>query len=175
MRTAIRVLIPTAGLALVFGLLAQAAYADSFSLTGQYEGRYACDSTTAGVPSSWSDPMRAGIVQDGKRISIDLRYTDNQELGAEYSLYTGSIALTPDGTLVSGYFEACGGTFPSKELARFFPASTSTTPLSLSITSVWASDQVPNLPGLTVQTCIWSLTRVSEETPKVRPCSSGAQ
>ncbi|WP_170546653.1 hypothetical protein [Ruegeria arenilitoris] len=147
------------------------ALAESFSLTGQYEGMYACDSTTGGVPSSWSDPMTAGIVQDGDRISIDLLYTDKQELGAEYSLYTGSVALAPNGTLVSGYFEACGGTFPSKELARIFPAATDTS-FSFSVTSVWASDQVPNLPGLTVQTCTWSLKRVSTEPPKVRPCET---
>jgi hypothetical protein len=147
------------------------AYAENFSLTGQYEGMYACDSTTGGVPSSWADPMRAGIVQDGDKISIDLLYTDKQELGAEYSLYTGSIALAPDGKLVSGYFESCGGTFPSKELARLFPTATDT-PFSFSVTSVWASDQVPNLPGLTVQTCTWSLKRVSSETPNVRPCET---
>ncbi|MFY2822871.1 hypothetical protein [Ruegeria sp. MALMAid1280] len=147
------------------------AHAESFSLTGQYEGMYACDSTTGGVPSSWADPMRAGIVQDGDRMSIDLLYTDKQELGAEYSLYTGSVALAPDGKLVSGYFESCGGTFPSKELARLFPAATDT-PFSFSITSVWASDQVPNLPGLTVQTCTWSLRRVSTDTPEVRPCET---
>jgi len=168
-------ILKAAGLAMAMGPFALAAYADSFSLTGQYEGRYACDSTTAGVPSSWSDPMSAGIVQAGDRITIDLLYTDKQELGAEYSLYTGSVALTPEGTLVSGYFEACGGTFPSKELARFFPASTSATPFSLSVTSVWASDQVPNLPGLTVQTCMWSLTRVSTEMPKIRTCDANAQ
>ncbi|MES0826629.1 hypothetical protein [Ruegeria sp. SCP11] len=148
-----------------------AAYAEGFSLTGQYEGIYACDSTTGGVPSSWSDPMTAGIVQDGDRISIDLLYTDKQELGAEYSLYTGSIALDPTGTLVSGYFEACGGTFPSKELARIFPAATDSS-FSFAVTSVWSSDQVPNLPGLTVQSCTWSLKRVSTETPKVRPCET---
>ncbi|WP_170552648.1 hypothetical protein [Ruegeria atlantica] len=158
----------------IFVAIPCAAYAEGFSLTGQYEGRYACDSTTGGVPSSWSDPMSAGIVQDGDRISIDLRYTDKQELGAEYSLYTGSVVLNPEGTLVSGYFEACGGTFPSKELARFFPAAANT-PFSFSVTSVWASDQVPNLPGLTVQTCTWSLQRVSTETPTVRPCETAAQ
>ncbi|MCG7521399.1 hypothetical protein [Ruegeria sp. Ofav3-42] len=160
---------------LVLGQIATASLAETFSLTGQYEGRYACDSTTGGVPASWSDPMRAGIVQDGDDISIDLLYTDKQELGAEYSLYSGSIALSPDGTLISGYFEACGGTFPSKELARFFPASTSSAPFSLSVTSVWASDQVPNIPGLTVQTCIWSLTRVSTDTPKIRSCDTNSQ
>lgn len=160
---------------LLVGQSASPAYSESFSLTGQYEGRYACDSTTAGVPSSWSDPMQAGIIQDGERIFIDLRYTDKQELGAEYSLYAGSIATSADGTLISGYFEACGGTFPSKELARLFPASTANTPFSLSVTSVWASDEVPNIPGLTVQTCIWSLQRVSTERPNIRSCGANSQ
>lgn len=166
---------PIAVATFVLAQIAHTADADSFSLTGEYEGRYACDSTTAGIPSSWSDPMRAGIVQNGNSIAIDLRYTDKQELGAEYSLYTGSVAQTPDGRLVSGYFEACGGTFPSKELARFFPASTASAPFSLSVTSVWASDQVPNIPGLTVQTCIWSLKRVSTSTPEIRSCDADAQ
>ena len=173
--TVTRIFGPVFAIPFVMGQFIHAVHAEGFSLTGQYEGRYACDSTTAGVPSSWSDPMSAGIVQGGDKISIDLRYTDTQELGAEYSLYSGSIALTPDGTLVSGYFEACGGTFPSKELARFFPASTTSAPFSLSVTSVWASDQVPNIPGLTVQTCIWSLTRVSTETPKIRACDAATQ
>ena len=80
----------------------------------------------------------------------------------------------PDGKLLSGYFGACGGTFPSKELARIFPSATTTSPFAMSITSVWASDKVPNIPGLTVQTCKWSLTRKSTETPVVRPCERPA-
>ncbi len=167
-RPAFRLVATFAALAAMAG----AAMAEGFSLTGRYEGRYACDSTTAGVPSSWSRPMAAGIVQDGDTFTIDLTYTDKQELGSEYSLYSGMMSLNPDGSLVSGYFEACGGSFPSKELARFFPAGTATDPFSVSITSVWASDVVPNVPGLTVQSCVWSLTRVSTEAPKVRPCTS---
>lgn len=152
-----------------------AVMAESFTMTGAYEGRYVCDSTTAGVPSSWSRPMRAGIVQDGDHINIDLHYTDDQELGHEYSLYEGQVALSPDGTLASGYFRACGGSFPSQELARFFPAATASDPFSVTITSVWVSDQVPNIPGLTVQTCKWSLTRVSTETPDIRQCETQPQ
>ncbi|MEM1151850.1 MAG: hypothetical protein AAGI03_15095, partial [Pseudomonadota bacterium] len=147
--------------------------ADDFTLTGRYEGMYACDSTTEGVPSTWSRPMTAGIVQTGDTFAIDLEYTDKQELGAEYSLYSGQISVSQENDLASGYFEAFGGSFPSKELARFFPSAVAATPFSLSINSVWVSDQVPNIPGLTVQVCKWSLTRVSTETPTVRPCASG--
>jgi hypothetical protein len=147
-----------------------AAQADDFSLTGSYEGLYACDSTTGGVPSTWARPMEAGVIQDGDKFTIDLRYTDRKELGGEYSLYAGQLALSPSGEILSGYFGACSGTFPSKELARIFPAATASVPFSMSITSIWASDSVPNTPGLTVQTCKWSLTRKSTQTPVVRPC-----
>ena len=154
--------------------LATAAQAEDFSLTGSYEGLYACDSTTAGVPSSWARPMEAAIVQDGDKLNIDLRYVDHQELGKEYSLYVGQLALSPSGEILSGYFGACGGTFPSRELARIFPAATGSTPFSMAITSVWVSDTGPNIPGLIVQTCTWSLTRKSTETPTVRPCETAA-
>lgn len=149
---------------------AGSVWAEEFALTGQYEGLYACDSTTAGAPSTWSRPMSAGIVEADGKIAIDLRYTDKQELGAEYSLYEGQIAVSEAHGLLSGYFEACGGSFPSKELARIFPSVIGVDDLSFSVTSVWASDQVPNIPGLTVQTCKWSLTRTSTDAPKIRRC-----
>ena len=154
--------------------LTSAAQAEDFLLTGSYQGLYACDSTTAGVPSSWARPMEAAIVQDGDRFNIDLRYVDHRELGKEYSLYAGQLALSPSGGILSGYFGACGGTFPSRELARIFPAATASTPFSMAITSVWISDRVPNIPGLIVQSCTWSLTRTSTDTPTVRPCERAA-
>ncbi|MEX0349780.1 MAG: hypothetical protein AB3N15_10195 [Paracoccaceae bacterium] len=150
-----------------------AAQAEGFSLTGSYKGLYACDSTTAGVPSSWARPMAAGIVQDGEHFTMQVVYSDKLESpDAEYSLYSGMLALSQGNKLASGYFEACGGSFPSKELGRFFPAATDTSDFSVTIDSVWASDQVPHLPGLTVQTCRWSLTRVATDAPTIRQCSS---
>jgi len=148
------------------------ASAEDFSMTGQYQGMYACDSTTAGVPGSWARPMTAGIVQDGTAIRIDLSYDDEAEEGHEYSLYAGEIAASPDGSIVVGYFGACGGTFPSLELVRIFPAATATTPFQFAANGVWVSSTVPNIPGLTVQSCTWSLTRTSTETPTVRPCTT---
>ncbi|MEM7444245.1 MAG: hypothetical protein AAF414_13045 [Pseudomonadota bacterium] len=160
-----------ASLAIVAAVSAIAT-AQDFSMTGDYQGVYVCDSTTAGIPTTWSRPMRAGIVQNGTSIQIDLGYTDEQELGNEYSLYSGEIALSSDGSLLSGYFAACGGTFPSLELARIFPTATSPAPFSFTSDSIWVSDQVPNIPGLTVQSCKWTLARTSTDAPTVRPCTS---
>jgi len=148
------------------------ALADPFSMTGQYDGLYACDSTTDGVPGTWSRPMSAAIVQDGTSIRIDMLYDDAHEGGGEYSLYEGEIAPSPDGSIVTGYVGACGGTFPSLELVRLFPAATATTPFQFAANSIWASSTVPNTPGLTVQSCTWSLTRSSTDTPTVRPCTT---
>ncbi|MEM7176431.1 MAG: hypothetical protein AAF503_01895 [Pseudomonadota bacterium] len=145
-----------------------------FVLTGTYEGMYACDSTTNGVPSTWARPMSARIKQSGDRFQMDLAYTDKQEQaqGAESSLYEGQLALSADGSLMHGFFEACGGSFPSKEIARIFPSATGSTPFSMSITSVWVSDQVPGLPGLTTQVCMWSLTRTSTDVAQIRSCDT---
>ncbi len=142
-----------------------------FSMTGRYEGIYACDSTTAGVPASWGRPMSAGIVQTGNKIRIDLTYTDKVEGGLEYSLYKGEVSLSPDGGLVAGYFQSCGATFPALELVRIFPASTQSDVFSFAADGVWTSSQTPNIPGLIVQSCKWSLRRVSTATPTVRPCT----
>ena len=142
-----------------------------FSMTGRYEGIYACDSTTAGVPASWGRPIAAGIVQSGNTIRIDLTYTDKVEGGLEYSLYKGEVSLSPDGSLVAGYFQSCGATFPALELVRIFPASTQGDVFNFAADGVWTSSQTPNIPGLIVQSCKWSVRRVSTEMPTVRPCT----
>ena len=162
-----------AAAAALFALTAMigTARAEDFSLTGTYKGLYACDSTTGGVPSSWARPMTVGIVQKGDGFTMQVTYSDKLESpDAEFSLYAGMVAASLDHKLLSGYFEACGGSFPSKELGRFFPAATDASAFSVTIDSVWASNQVPNMPGLTVQTCRWSLTRLSTEIPKLRQC-----
>lgn len=143
-----------------------------FSMTGQYTGLYACDSTTAGVPASWGRPMTAGIIQTGDSIRIDLIYDDKVESAKpEYSLYRGEVSLSPDGSIVVGYFESCGASFPAKELVRIFPAATEVDDFQFAADGVWTSSQTPNIPGLIVQSCKWSLRRVSTETPTVRPCA----
>ncbi|WP_299473365.1 hypothetical protein [uncultured Roseibium sp.] len=144
--------------------------AGAFSLTGTYKGVVACDSTTAGKASSWGWNIELLIVQDGENLRVDYKYVDTAELGNEYTLYSGKATTSADGSVVSAYFKSCGASFPSDELARMAPTSTAETPFNFAADSIWVSDQVPNLPGLTVQSCRWTLTRSSTETPSVRAC-----
>ena len=144
--------------------------AAAFSLSGRYEGVVACDSTTAARAWSWGRTIEVLILQNEAELRVEYKYMDKAELGAEYTLYSGKAAISPDGTVVSAYFNACDASFPALELVRLFPSSTASDPFSFAADSIWVSDQVPNLPGLTVQSCRWSMRRVSSEAPKVRAC-----
>lgn len=155
------------GLILVsFGASATAA----FSLSGRYEGAVACDSTTEGRAWSWGREIALSIVDEGGQLRVEYVYTDKAELGVEFTRYAGQAVTSPDGAVVSGYFRVCDATFPAYELVRLFPTSTANEPFSFAADSIWVSDQVPNLPGLTVQSCKWAMKRVSSETPTVRAC-----
>ncbi|MEM9224742.1 MAG: hypothetical protein AAGB11_20435 [Pseudomonadota bacterium] len=157
-------------LAALWGLGVSAAHAEEFSVTGRYDGVVACDSTTAAVPSQWSRPIEVLIVQENQDLRVEYKYRDTAELGDEYTLYRGKMALSSNSALVSAYFSSCGASFPSQELVRMFPSSTADEPFGFAADSVWVSNAVPNLPGLTVQSCRWSLHRVSMDEPSVRPC-----
>ncbi|MEO1092026.1 MAG: hypothetical protein AAFX81_15465 [Pseudomonadota bacterium] len=144
--------------------------AGAFSLSGRYEGFVACDSTTAGDAQSWGRTIEVLIFQSESELSVEYRYTDEAELGPEYTLYGGETTTSADGAVVSAYFNACDASFPALELVRMFPSSTTSDPFSFTADSIWVSDEVPNLPGLTVQSCRWSMRRVSSEAPTVRTC-----
>ena len=144
--------------------------AAAFSLTGTYKGVVACDSTTAGEASTWGWNIELLILQDGTDLRVDYKYVDTAELGNEYTLYSGKAATSADGSVVSAYFKSCDASFPADELVRIAPTSTKVKDFGFAADSIWASDQVPNLPGLTVQSCRWSLTRESTDAPTVRAC-----
>ncbi|MES0880518.1 hypothetical protein [Roseibium sp. SCP14] len=144
--------------------------AAGFSLTGTYKGVVACDSTTAGEASTWGWNIELLIVQDGSDLRVDYKYVDTAEFGAEFTLYSGKAATSADGSVVSAYFKACDASFPADELVRIAPTSTKDKQFGFAADSIWASDQVPNLPGLTVQSCRWSLSRTSTEAPTVKAC-----
>lgn len=153
-------------------VLACASAAADFNLTGTYEGLYVCDSVTAGVPSTWGRPVAVGIVQQGTALRVDLAYTDVDELGREFTVYRGEVSEAQDRSFVTGYFSSCGGTFPARELVRLFPAATNASDFQFAADGVWVSSDVPNIPGLTVQSCKWSLRRISTGTPSIRPCDA---
>ncbi|MCV0425946.1 MAG: hypothetical protein K5905_10765 [Roseibium sp.] len=153
---------------LLFAIAATPAAA--FSLTGTYKGVVACDSTTAGEASTWGWNIELLMVQDGADLRVDYKYVDAAELGNEYTLYSGKAAASADGSVISAYFKSCNASFPADELVRIAPTSTKVKDFGFAADSIWASDQVPNLPGLTVQSCRWSLTRTSADVPTVRTC-----
>ena len=163
-------------IALSMGVIAMtcAPAAAQVSGTGTYEGLYACDSVTAGVPSTWARPVSVAVRQDGTKISAELRYTDDTELGREFSVYRGEVAHSPNQNFVTGYLSSCGGTFPAQELVRLFPAATNADSFAFSADGIWVSSEVPNIPGLTVQSCKWSLRRTSETPTPIRPCQTPA-
>lgn len=144
--------------------------AHAFELTGLYEGTTSCDSTTDGDAWSWGSAVRVAIQQDGQDLEIDYQYIDTSEYGKEYALYLGKMAISGDGAIVSGFFAACGGTFPAQELVRMFPTPTKDAPFSFAADSIWVSQAVPNRPGLTVQSCRWALRRVSLDKGPIRAC-----
>ena len=71
-----------------------------FSLSGTYDGYYVCDSTVDGVSSTWGRPIAVSISDQQKENSpqqsftAEFNYTDDQELGSEYTLYNGQYALS---------------------------------------------------------------------------------
>ena len=161
-----------AGVMIVGIALARASAAADFSLTGTYEGSYVCDSVTAGVPSTWARPISVGVAQEGTGLRADLGYTDAKELGREFSVYRGEVAEAPNRSFVTGYLSSCGGTFRAQELVRLFPAATNAKDFEFAADGIWVSSDVPNIPGLTVQSCKWSVRRVSTEPPTIRPCDT---
>ena len=57
------------------------------------------------------------------------------------------------------------------ELGQIFPSSTTVDPFGLTISSIWTSSDVPNLPGLFTQECKWSIIRVDNSVPVQRKCN----
>lgn len=139
-----------------------------FSMTGTYEGVLACDDIRDGVPSGFSTPAVFKIVQEGSsRIALELNYGEEDDLGV--CLYEGEISLDPGGDAVNGYYEACGGTFESRELARIFPAEAVEESFTFAADSIFQSTESEE-GVLVVQGCKFVFTRVDRSRPQVQRC-----
>ncbi len=148
-----------------------ASAAADFSWTGRYEGITVCDSITEGVPSAFQIPFVIELVQTGDRVDMDTRSEGPIGGAPGTQRYRGSVRSSPDGEIVSGYVEACGGSFDYQELVRIFPAATSPDSFSFAADTVFVSTDVPGSEGdLVVQSCKWSMTRVSTEAPTIQRC-----
>jgi hypothetical protein len=160
-------------LAIDAALLASAvapALADDFTLTGTYQGFVVCDDVTGGEGGAFGRAMTMDVVQTGDAIAMRNTVAVDPAGPASHTLYRGRVAQDAAGA-VSGYAEACGGTFPHKELVRIAPASPSRAPFNFAADTIFVSDAVPGVGGkLVAETCKWALTRVSTETPEVEVC-----
>jgi hypothetical protein len=167
----IRVL--AAGATIAFGATVMIAFdavgTDRFSITGTYEGVVACDDIIDGLSEGFFSPAVVKIVQHGDE--IDLMHTYENIEGPVSRLYRGSVRTDPGGDTISGFFEACGGSYPARELARIFPASTSDDGFSFSADSVFQSTAVPGVVGqLVVDSCKYALERTSTTRPDIDTC-----
>lgn len=141
-----------------------------FTLTGTYEGFFVCDDVTDGQGGAFGRAMTMDVVQSGDRIAMRNTVAVDAGGAESHTLYRGRVAADVGGS-VSGYVEACGGSFPHKELVRIFPASPSREPFSFAADTVFVSEAVPGVGDkLVAESCKWALTRVSTETPKVEAC-----
>lgn len=158
--------------AVFLGVAVMTATAADFTLTGTYEGFFVCDNVADGRSGAFGRPMTMAVVQSGDVIAMRNTVAVDPSGPPSHTLFRGRVAADAGGA-VAGYVEACGGSFPHKELVRIFPASPSRAPFSFAADTVFVSDGVPGLSaGLVVESCKWALTRVSTETPMVEVCSA---
>ena len=156
--------------AVFLGAAVLPASSADFILTGTYEGFFVCDDVTDGEGGAFGRAMTMEVVQNGDVIAMRNTVAVDASGPASNTLYRGHVAVG-DGGSVSGYAEACGGTFPHKELVRIYPASPSRTPFSFAADTVFVSDAVPGVgEKLVTESCKWALTRASTETPKFETC-----
>ncbi len=140
-----------------------------FSMTGSYEGVFACDDITDGVSSGYAAPATVEIIQTDER--IDLKTTYNDTNGPESLLYRGAVQTNRRHDTLSGFFESCGGTYATRELARIFPTSIQHDGFAFSADSIFQSTAAPGLEGqLVVESCKYVLTRTSTEAPHFDGC-----
>ena len=156
--------------AIFAALAALPASAADVSLTGRYQGFFACDDVADGAGGAFGRAMEMEVVQSGDLIAMRNTVAVDASGPPSHTLYRGRVAADAGGA-ISGYAEACGGTFPHEELVRIFPASPSREPFSFAADTVFVSEAVPGMGDkLVVESCKWVLTRVSTEVPQFEAC-----
>jgi len=143
--------------AFCLALAAGAAEAGEFAWSGTYSGSFVCDDVTDGEAGSLAAGKIIKLRQTGDRIDLFTESVIDPAVGASTTLYRGRVMASPAGDVVSGYPEACGGSFAHEELVRIFPAATARVPFSFAADTVFVSDAVPGVEGkLVAESCKWS-------------------
>jgi len=77
------------------------------------------------------------------------------------------------GDIESGFLEVCRPSFPYKELVRIFPTGTTSDEFGFSADTVFVTERLPGSKGtLVVESCRWSLDRITTEAPEIETCPS---
>ena len=117
--------------------------------------------------------MAMEIVQSGDRIDMRNTVVVDPSGPESHTLFRGRVAADAGGA-VAGYAEACGGTFPHKELVRIFPASPSREPFSFAADTVFVSEAVPGVGDkLVVESCKWAAHAGVDGNTAIRAVSLG--
>jgi hypothetical protein len=145
------------------------ALAQEPTLTGTYEGFFVCDDLTDGAGGAFGRAMTMDVVQSGDSIAMRNTAAVDPSGPPSHTVFQGKVVTAGDGS-ISGYVEACHSTFPHREIVRIFPASPARTSFSFAADTIFVSDAVPGVHGLVVESCKWSLTRVSDQPPTFEVC-----
>lgn len=144
---------------------------EAFSWTGTYEGLFACDDVTNGRASSFGRDMKVEIVQEGEKLTVHTGAVVDDATGTSTSIYTGTVRDSAKGDVSSGYLEVCRSSFPYKELLRIFPATTDRDNFGFAADTIFISESLPGAEGdLVVESCKWSLKRISTDRPDIESC-----
>ena len=153
------------------GLPISASANETFSWSGTYEGFFVCDDVTAGAPGTFGRPLRIRVAQDGDSLTVATEAVVAKTTGESSAVYSGKVIADKTGTMVSGYLEVCWSDFAYSEIMRLFPASTGREPFGFSASTVFVTEALPGAEGdLVVESCMWSMTRVSTEAPDIKSC-----
>lgn len=155
--------------AALLALSPPALAAEAFSWSGTYEGFFVCDDVTDGAGGTFGRAMTMAVVQSENRIDMRNTVAVDPAGPPSHTTFTGRVATGPGGA-VSGYLEACASTFPHREMIRLAPASPARQPFGFTADTIFVSDAVPGVHGLVVESCRWSLTRVSAEVAAFQRC-----
>ncbi len=157
-----------AGTGLQTGSAAEAA-----SWTGEYAGYVICDRLRDGAGSNFGVEVSVGIVHEGDTLHMAVSSTLDGGGRPPSSLYHGLLRRSRSGDVGSGFLEACRPSFPFKEQLRIFPATPSRVGFGFAADSIFISDGMPGGDGeLIVESCKWSLDRISLQAPVIEFCST---
>lgn len=155
----------------VLAVASSAFASETFSWTGSYQGHVICARVADGMPLNFRRSISADVLQDGDELLFVIGSDFDMGDRVGNSLYRGLLHRGAAGEADSGFLEACRTSFPYKELVRIFPMAPTQYPFGVVADTIFVSDMMPGAEGnLIVESCRWSLDRVSDQSPEIEGC-----